>query len=235
MLLAGCAALAVEGYAALVHSGGGINDVLPAYLAVALLAGLALGSAQAWWAAAAGVLVLAQTALLLSGLHPAQAIPSAADRAVGERLVAGIRAFGGTVAVPADPGLSLLAGMAPAAHQDAAYDVLRATDQAAIASFQRSVAHALAARTVQRDHHRRPRAAARLPARARPVLPAVPAAAAGRGPGRRVRVPVAGRPAFVRPRPSVWLPRGERLTARHAVGVLDGAVEERPSSMRSRR
>ena len=44
VLLAGCAALAVEGYAALVHSGGGINDVLPAYLAVALLAGLALGS-----------------------------------------------------------------------------------------------------------------------------------------------------------------------------------------------
>src|SRR5580693_7461395 len=43
-LLAGCAALAVEGYATLVHSGGAINDVLPAYLAVALLAGLALGS-----------------------------------------------------------------------------------------------------------------------------------------------------------------------------------------------
>ena len=47
VLLAGCAALAVEGFAALVHSGGGINDVLPAYLAVALLAGLALGSRPA--------------------------------------------------------------------------------------------------------------------------------------------------------------------------------------------
>jgi hypothetical protein len=35
VLLAGCAALAVEGYAALVHSGGGFNDLLPAYLAVA--------------------------------------------------------------------------------------------------------------------------------------------------------------------------------------------------------
>ena len=43
-LLAGCAALAVEAYATLVHSGGAINDVLPAYLAVALLAGLALGN-----------------------------------------------------------------------------------------------------------------------------------------------------------------------------------------------
>ena len=42
-LLAGCAALAAEGYAALVHAGGGVNDLLPAYLAVSLLAGLALG------------------------------------------------------------------------------------------------------------------------------------------------------------------------------------------------
>ena len=43
-LLAGCAALSVGGYATLVHSGGAINDLLPAYLAVALLAGLALGN-----------------------------------------------------------------------------------------------------------------------------------------------------------------------------------------------
>ncbi len=147
VLLAGCAALAVEGYAALVHSGGGINDVLPAYLAVALLAGLALGSAAAWWVpAVSGVLVLAQSAFLLTGFHPSQAIPTSADRAVGERLIAGMRALGGTIAVPADPGLSVLAGMAPTAHQDAAYDVLRATDQAAIASFRRSAAEAVAAR-----------------------------------------------------------------------------------------
>ena len=43
VLLAGCAALVVEGYAALVHGGGTVNDLLPAYLAVALLAGLAMG------------------------------------------------------------------------------------------------------------------------------------------------------------------------------------------------
>ena len=36
-LLAGCAALAVEGCATLVHSGGSVNDVLPAYLALAVL------------------------------------------------------------------------------------------------------------------------------------------------------------------------------------------------------
>ena len=153
-LLAGCAALAVEGCVALVKSGGGSNDMLPAYLAVALLAGLALGTGgpvlgadgPAWRTTVAGVLVLTQSAFLLSRFDPARAIPTSADRAAGQRLLAGLRALGGTIAVPADPGLSLLAGMAPAAHQDAAYDVLRASDQAAITSFRRSVADAIAGR-----------------------------------------------------------------------------------------
>jgi hypothetical protein len=147
VLLAGAAALTVEGYAALVHSGGGINDVLPAYLAVALLAGLALGRGSSGWIpAAAGALVLAQSVFLLAGAHPSQAIPGRADRAVGERLVAGMRVLGGTIAVPADPGLNVLAGLAPTAHADAAYDVLRGTDQAAIGDFRRSAANAVAAR-----------------------------------------------------------------------------------------
>ncbi len=204
VLLAGSAALAVEGYAALVHSGGGINDVLPAYLAVALLAGLALGSGQAWRAAAAGVLVLTQTALLLSALHPAQVIPSAADRSAGQRLVAGIRALGGAVAVPADPGLSLLAGQSPVAHQDAVYDVLRATDQAAIASFERSVSAALTAQRFSAIITDSPGPPLGYPAAVgryyqrcpQPLLAGVPAA---------VVEPVAG-PAG---RPvSVWVPRG---------------------------
>jgi len=222
VLLAGCAALAVEGCAALVHSGGGSNDMLPAYLAVALLAGLALGGKSSGWVnAAAGVLVLAQTALLLSAFHPSQAIPTSADRAVGERLTAGLRAFGGTVAIPADPGLSLLAGMEQAAHQDAAYDVLRASDQAAIASFRASAADAVAARrysaiitdgpgpppgyppTVTQYYRQCPQ----------PLLAGVPAA---------VFRPVAGisdRPA------SLWLPRG-RGTCQAAVRVIDGAGKE---------
>ncbi len=47
VLLAGCAALVVESYVALVHSGGGTNDLLPAYLAVAMLAGLAISTRAA--------------------------------------------------------------------------------------------------------------------------------------------------------------------------------------------
>ncbi len=155
-LLAGCAALAVEGYAALVHSGGGINDVLPAYLAVALLAGLALGGGETrvpatwrprWAPAVPAVLILAQSLWLLGGFSPAGQVPGAADRAVGERLVAGLRALGGTVAVPADPGLSLLAGQVPVAHQDAAYDVLRASGQGPAGLFRRSAAEAVASRS----------------------------------------------------------------------------------------
>ncbi len=145
-LLAGCAALAVEGYATLVHSGGAINDMLPAYLAAALLAGLALGGGSARWVTtASGVLVLAQSVILLAGFHPSQAIPASADRAAGERLVAGMRAFGGDVAVPADPSLSLLAGMAPAAVPGGVRDVLSATDEAGIESFRHSTQEAIAA------------------------------------------------------------------------------------------
>ncbi len=146
-LLAGCAALAVEGCATLVHSGGSLNDVLPAYLALAVLAGLALGSdSSRWGATAAGALVLAQSVFLLATAHPAQAIPTSADRAAGERLVAGMRAFGGDVVFPGDPALSLQAGMAPAAHPAAVYDVLRATDKAGIASYRHSAEEAVTTR-----------------------------------------------------------------------------------------
>lgn len=219
VLLAGCAALAAEGYAALVHSGGGINDMLPAYLAVALLAGLAIGSGQAARAAAAGVLALTQTALLLSGLHPAQVIPAAADRAAGDRLVAGIHELGGTVAIPTDPGLSLLAGQPTVAHQDATYDVLRATDQAAIASFERSVTAAVAAHRFSAIITDGPGPPLGYPAALgryyqrcpQPLLAGVPPA---------VFEPVAGaagRPAFV------WVPRG-RGSCPAAVRALSGTA-----------
>jgi hypothetical protein len=219
VLLAGCAALAVEGYAALVHSGGGINDVLPAYLAVALLAGLALGnSGQARWATVAcGVLVFAQSVFLLSGFHPAQAIPTSADRAVGERLLSGMTALGGTIAVPADPGLSVLAGLPPTAHQDAAADVLRATNQAAIASFRRSAAEAVASRQFSAIITDGPGLPPGYPPSLtryylqcpQPLLAGVPTA---------LFRPVAGVP--VRPE-AVWVPRG-RGSCPAIVNLLNG-------------
>ena len=82
---------------------------------------------------------------LLAGAHPGQAIPTAADRSAGDRLLAGLRAFGGDVAVPQEPALNLLAGTAPAAHPGAVYDVVRGTDQTAIADYQRSAVGAVQA------------------------------------------------------------------------------------------
>jgi Dolichyl-phosphate-mannose-protein mannosyltransferase len=214
-LLAGCAVLAVEGCVALMKSGGAVNDVLPAYLAVALLAGLALGSGSTRWVTtASGVLVVAQTALLLSGFHPSEAIPTSADRAVGERLVAGMRAFGGDVAVPADPALSLLAGMAPAAHPAAASDVLRATDRTAIASFRRSAEEAITTHKFSAfitDSPGQP--LDNPPALSRDYHECVQ-------PVPTLLVPVAGgraRPAVV------WIPRGG-ISCQAAIGILDGAA-----------
>ncbi len=216
-LLAGCAALAVEGYATLVHSGGAINDMLPAYLAVALLAGLALGSSARWVTIASGALVIAQSAFLLASAHPAQAIPASADRAAGQQLVAGMRAFGGVVAVPGDPSLSLLAGMSPAAVPGAVYDVLRATDKAGILSYRDSADQAVRSRQFSAFIT----ASLGQPLNNPPDLVKdyqeclQPQPAKG---GATLLVPVAGHPA----RPAVvWIPRGSGSCA-DAIAALDG-------------
>jgi hypothetical protein len=242
VLAVGCTAMVLESYASLVHSGGRVNDLLPAYLAVALLAGLAMAEGPGglagfcaerlarariaswraarigrWVAAGAAALVIAQLAILVSGFHPGQVIPTDADRAVGWRLTSGMRALGGTIAVPSDPGLELLAGLPPVAHQGATDDVLRASDPAAIASFRRSAAGAVAARrfsaivtedagppdgyppNLMRYYRRCPQT----------LLPGVP---------RALFQPVAGPPG----RPVyVWLPVGAASCAA-TLRVLDG-------------
>jgi hypothetical protein len=249
VLVAGCAALVVESYATLVHSGGEVNDLLPAYLAVALLAGLAMGGqtgglvsygadrlararlagwraglAGRWVAAAAAALVIAQLAVLADGFRVSQAIPTNADRAAGQRLVAGMRALGGTIAVPTDPGLDLLAGLPPVAHQGATDDVLRASNPVVIASFRRSAARAVAARrfsAIVTENAGPPdgfppglaRAYRRCP---QTLFPGLPPA---------VFQPVAGPPG----RPVyVWLPAGASCAA--AVGALNGATADAPAA-----
>ena len=241
VLVAGGTALVVESYAALVHSGGEVNDLLPAYLAVALFAGLAMdghpgslagfgadrlargrlttwrpGLGGRWVAAAAAALVIAQLAVLANGFRPGRAIPASADRAVGLGLASGMRALGGTVAVPSDPGLDLLAGLPAVAHQGATDDVLRASDQAAIASFRRGAARAVATRrfsAIVTENAGPPdgfpadlgRYYRRCP---QMLLPGLPQA---------VFQPVAGppgRPAFL------WLPAGASCAA--TVSVLNG-------------
>jgi hypothetical protein len=201
---------------------------------VALLAGLALGrgaapvrgsapgARPAWWATVTpAVLVSAQVAVLLAGLRPSQAVPAPADRSVGERVLTGLRGIGGTVAVPADPALSVMAGMAPAAQEDAAHDVLRSSDQAAISSFRRSAALAVAERRFSAIITGGPGPPFANPPGlgryyrecAQPLLTGVPAG---------VFLPVAG--AKIRPE-YVWLPRGGDSCAA-AIRLLDGARGE---------
>ena len=145
-LLAGFAAMAIEGYTALVKVGGGVNDLLVTYLAVALLAGLALGSRHRLVALLSGMLVFAQAFILVSSAHPATALPSSAARAAGERLAAGMRALGGDPVAPTEPELNIQTGTAVAAHSSAVYDVVRANDPQGIASYDKTSAAAIARR-----------------------------------------------------------------------------------------
>lgn len=155
VLVAGCAALAVEAFAARAQTGSNLEDLLPAYLAVALLAGLAMGghssfllrgAAGRWAPVAVSVAVLAQIGVLAGGFRLSQAFPPNADRVADQRLVAAARALGGTVAITDDPGIAVAAGLQPADDQIAAADVLRASDQRAKTIFMSSLAQAVAAR-----------------------------------------------------------------------------------------
>jgi len=173
VLLAGCAALAVEGFTARAEDGSNLNDLLPAYMTVAVLAGLAMGARPAlpprvagrfawpqwlarfmhwrrgtgrpWVPVVVSGLVVVQIGVLAAGFSLSHAFPSAADRIAGQRLVAAARALGGTVAIPAAPGIAVTAGLPPAEDQIAAADVLHASDQSAKAIFMASLAQAVAA------------------------------------------------------------------------------------------
>ena len=80
------------------------------------------------------MLVIAQLAVLMAGFTPALALPPAGDRAVGLRLVMAVRELGGTVAIPADPGLAVTAGLPAVEDQIAAADVLHGNNAAAVAA-----------------------------------------------------------------------------------------------------
>jgi hypothetical protein len=226
VLVTGCAALFVESAATVVHTGASRNDMLPAYLAVALLAGLGLGRLRSgqqarpvlrWWAATAAALVTVQTLVLLSGFHFAQAVPPSSDRTAGQQLVKGMRELAGTTAYFSDPGLDLDAGLPLVAHQGAADDILRAPGAGQV-SYARSVIRAVTERRFSAfltDFPGAPRGFPpdiaryyrRCPQQLHP------------GPPRAVFESVVGthaRPAFV------WLPVG-RGSCDRTVRILDGA------------
>jgi hypothetical protein len=173
VLVAGCAALAVEAFAARAQTGSNLNDLLPVYMMVAVLAGLAMGGQPAlsprvagqlgrptwpalltqwrrsavrqWIPVVVSGLVVLQMGVLARGFRLSQAFPPNADRIADQRLVAAARALGGTVAILAAPGIAVTAGLPPAEDQIAADDVLRASDQSAKTIFLTSLARAVAA------------------------------------------------------------------------------------------
>jgi hypothetical protein len=80
----------------------------------------------------------------MAGFRPGHAIPTGRDRTADLRLAAGLHALGGTVAIPGDPGLALMAGLPEVEDQVAAADVLGASDQTAKTLLTGSVARAVA-------------------------------------------------------------------------------------------
>ncbi len=166
VLLVGCAALAVESFAARAQTGSNVNDLLPIYLAVAVLAGLAMGgqspllprraggrlapftqwrsgAGRRWAPVAVSALVVVQIGVLAAGFRISAAFPPKADRLAEQRLVATARVLGGTVAIPADPSIAITAGLPPTEDQVAAADVLRASDQTPQRIFMTSLAQAI--------------------------------------------------------------------------------------------
>ena len=183
VLLAGCAALVVEAFAALVHTGGNVNDLLPAYLVVALLAGLAMGASARRFASRRRPVRAAALARAVHAVAPrrgrtmdsrrGQRPGHRADRGAGGRFPPepGVPAGRGPRRRPAagdgrasarrhgrDPcrlrrSRSWL-GCRRAEDQVAAADVLRASDQSRQGDLHDQPRAGGGRAEVQRDHHR---------------------------------------------------------------------------------
>jgi hypothetical protein len=121
-------------YLSRLHRGGYDNVLLPAYLVLALFTGFAL--AELWtrarageerWGRLASTLATAAFAVQLALLmhDPRDWIPTAADRAAGDALVARMAAVDGDVLVPSHGYLALAAGKRPHAHLMALMDMRR--------------------------------------------------------------------------------------------------------------
>lgn len=110
------------------HSGGYVNVLIPAYAAIALLAGLTYGGLVNGRYRPIASPLLGATLLLQLGLlvYPLDAqIPTAADRAAGTQLIARLRALHGPVIVLRHPWYATLAGKGSFAQEEAIGDVLR--------------------------------------------------------------------------------------------------------------
>ena len=136
-------ALAVGGFGvswlSRLHTGGGLNTLMPALAVIAILFGLAIarlseavdGLRDASQAAKTGLKTMIWLAvicqLVLLATCPMRWVPTEADRKAGDELVARIAAFQRDVIIPTSPYLATRADKPSTAHHMAVMDLLRAT------------------------------------------------------------------------------------------------------------
>ncbi len=132
--VAAAAGLLAAGWSSRLHSGGFDNVLMPAYAALALLAGLTLALVRGAGteigvrrarvvATLLALFLVAQIALLR---YPLSAqLPTATDARAGEHLIAKLRSLPGGVLVPDHPYYATLAGKGTSAQQAGLGDLLR--------------------------------------------------------------------------------------------------------------
>jgi hypothetical protein len=124
------AGLLFTAYSARVHTGGWDNVLLPAYIAIAAVAGIAAGRARASASAASTCVVLGLTALqfVFLAYAPWKQVPPASDVGAGSALIAELRALPEPVLMTGQSWLLEKSGHESdvSAHASAIVDVLRA-------------------------------------------------------------------------------------------------------------
>jgi len=112
------------------HAGGWNNVLLPAYAILAVILATTLGSLFRSAGYSLRLLLLGACFLQFSLLifDPRDHLPTDADQQAGDRLLARLQAFGGSVWIPHHSWLAVAAGGASSAHSMAMEDVLRGAD-----------------------------------------------------------------------------------------------------------
>ncbi|MGA2010341.1 MAG: glycosyltransferase family 39 protein [Solirubrobacteraceae bacterium] len=144
--LAAAAGLIASAWLSRLHTGGYENVLMPAYAAVALLAGLACARLAVALPPRVGPAVLGSTLLVQLALlaYPIAAqIPTAADRASGAQLIDALRALPGPVVVLRHPWYATVAGKGTFAQEEAIGDVLRSGATRGARALRASLARAL--------------------------------------------------------------------------------------------
>jgi hypothetical protein len=143
---AAAAGLIVSAWISRLHTGGYANVLMPAYAAIALLAGLTYAALIDGRHGRVALPLLGVTLGVQLGLlvYPISAqIPTAADRAAGAQLIARLRALPGPVIVIRHPWYTTLAGKGTFAQAEAIDDVLRSASTRGARALRASLRDAL--------------------------------------------------------------------------------------------